>query len=125
MVEAARICNENGTPNTETLFMGVEKNQYGAPVRYHIRDQHPDSIFQKNRTWTKRDAFNENTGLRNVLHLYRPLRPGQTRGYPYLTPVIETLKQLDWYTEAEIMAAVVSDSSLHLSRHSSAGTSGT
>ena len=36
------------------------------------------------------------------------IRPGLTRGVPYLAPVIETLKQLDKYSEAEIMSAVVS-----------------
>jgi hypothetical protein len=42
-----------------------------------------------------------------VLHVYKKLRPGQTRGVPYLTPVIETLKMLGRYTEAELMAAVI------------------
>ncbi len=35
-------------------------------------------------------------------------RPGQARGVPYLAPVIELLKQLGRYTDAEVMAAVVS-----------------
>jgi capsid protein len=35
------------------------------------------------------------------------LRINQARGVPYLAPVIEALKQLDRYTESEIMAAVV------------------
>jgi len=38
----------------------------------------------------------------------RKVRIGQARGVPYLAPVMEPLKQLDKYTEAEIMAAVVS-----------------
>ena len=52
--------------------------------------------------------WNAETGFRQVIHLYRVLRPGQTRGVPYLAPVIESLKQLGNYTDAEIMAAVVS-----------------
>jgi lambda family phage portal protein len=36
------------------------------------------------------------------------LRPGQSRGVPYLAPVIEMLKQLTRYSEAEIMRSVVS-----------------
>ena len=35
-------------------------------------------------------------------------RPEQVRGIPILSPVIEALKQLDRYTDAELMAAVVS-----------------
>ena len=43
-----------------------------------------------------------------MIHLFKTLRPGQSRGVPYLAPVIEPLKQLGRYTEAEIMAAVIS-----------------
>jgi lambda family phage portal protein len=43
-----------------------------------------------------------------VLHHFDPTRPGQTRGVPYLAPVIEIIKQLGRYTDAEVMAAVVS-----------------
>ncbi len=35
-------------------------------------------------------------------------RPGQRRGVPVLAPVIEALKQLGRYTDAELVAAVVS-----------------
>jgi lambda family phage portal protein len=37
-----------------------------------------------------------------------PERPGQRRGVPILAPVMEKLKQLSRYSEAELMAAVVS-----------------
>ena len=52
-------------------------------------------------------AYGAQTGRRNAIHLFERRRPGQSRGVPYLAPVIETLKQLDRYTEAEIAAAVV------------------
>ncbi len=110
IVEADRVSNENWKPNTDRLIEGVEKNERGEPTQYHICDQHPGSDYptRKSFTWTKVPAFGSKTGLPNVLHLYRPLRPGQTRGVPFLAPVIESLKQLDRYTEAELMAAVVS-----------------
>lgn len=110
LIEPDRVCNENNQKNTETLMEGVEKDEDGAPVRYHILKQHPGTtIVTKDRyTWIKLDAFGEKTGLPNILHGFRPLRPGQTRGVPYLAPVIEPLKQLGRYTEAEIMAAVIS-----------------
>ncbi len=43
-----------------------------------------------------------------MLHLFDRRRPGQTRGIPFIAPAIEPLKQLERYTEAELMAAVVS-----------------
>jgi lambda family phage portal protein len=36
------------------------------------------------------------------------LRPGQSRGIPYLAPVIEMLHQLGKYTDAELQSAVIS-----------------
>jgi lambda family phage portal protein len=44
---------------------------------------------------------------RRILHHYRPSRPEQTRGVPYLAPVIQTIHDLGRFTEAEITAAVI------------------
>ena len=109
MIEGDRVCNKDGVQDTATLAGGVERDSYGAPLRYHILDQHPGSAYYRNasRTWTVVPAFGR-TGRRNVIHLFKTLRPGQSRGVPYLAPVIEPLKQLGRYTEAEIMAAVIS-----------------
>lgn len=107
LIEADRVCNEDFKANTATLSGGVEKDDQGAPVTYHILKYHPGAIFATTREWVKVPAFANRTGLRNVIHLFDMLRPGQSRGVPYLAPVIEPLKMLDRYTEAELMAAVV------------------
>lgn len=110
LIESDRLCNENWQADTERLSGGVEKDEYGAPVKYHILKQHPGSVtrYRGKGEWIKLDAFGSETGRRNVIHLYRKLRPGQTRGVPDLAPVIEALKQLGDYTEAELTAAVIS-----------------
>ncbi|RYZ86708.1 MAG: phage portal protein [Proteobacteria bacterium] len=51
--------------------------------------------------------FND-AGQVQVLHLFNRRFPSQTRGEPFLAPVIEKFKQLGRYTDAEIMAAVIS-----------------
>lgn len=108
-VEADRVCNADNVADTQSLVMGVQKGPGGDPVAYHIADQHPGArVYKSERTWKKVPAFGANTNLRNVIHLYKMLRAGQTRGVPYLAPVIESLKQIGKYTEAELMAAVVS-----------------
>jgi lambda family phage portal protein len=43
-----------------------------------------------------------------VLHHFRRLRPGPPRGIPWFAPVIQILKDLGRYSEAEIVAAVTS-----------------
>jgi lambda family phage portal protein len=109
IIEADRVVNPHQLPDSDTLAGGVQKDKYGAPLAYHILQGHPGALCsaQKN-TWQCIPAFGAKTGRRNVLHLYRSLRPGQTRGVPYLAAVIEPFKQLGTYTQAEVMAAVVS-----------------
>ncbi|MDX1901880.1 MAG: phage portal protein [Gammaproteobacteria bacterium] len=109
IIEADRVCNQNKMADSDTLVGGVRKDQYGAPIEYHILKGHPGNIYSvKNLEWLVVPAFGGLTGRRNVIHLYKMLRPGQTRGVPYLAPVIESLKQLGNYTDAEVMAAVIS-----------------
>ena len=108
LIEADRITNKDSVRDTPRLAGGVEMDADGAPIAYHILKQHPGGIDRLATEWDIVPAYGAQTGRRNAIHLYRRLRPGQTRGVPYLAPVIEPLKQLDRYTEAEIMAAVVS-----------------
>lgn len=110
LFEADRVSNPNWSTDTDTLAGGIERDQHGAPVRYHFSDRHPGSwVYRaKGVSWRSIDAFGAQTGRRNVLHLYSKLRPGQSRGIPDLAPIIELMKQLDRYTDAEIDAAVVS-----------------
>lgn len=111
LIEAERVCNPAGTVDTVEIAGGVEVDRYGAPVAYHIARGYPGErgrglvpfALETDRV----AAFGEQSGLRNVLHVYRPARPGQRRGVPYLAPVVEAIKQLGRYAEAEILAAVI------------------
>jgi lambda family phage portal protein len=109
LIEADRICNKDDVADTDSLVQGVQKNSEGAPIAYHVLQRHPGNrTFSKvSREWGVVPAFSR-TGRRLMLHLYSMRRASQTRGLPYLAPVIESLKQLDRYTQAEITAAVIS-----------------
>jgi lambda family phage portal protein len=108
VIEADRLSNPYFRMNTETFAGGVEMDEFGAPVAYHIMRKHPGAVDRMNMlVWDRYEAFGAKSKRRNVLHLFERTRPGQTRGVPYLAPVVETIKQLDRYNEAEIMAAVV------------------
>lgn len=101
--------NADGRGDTKDLSGGILRDANGAPKEYHILKQHPGKIFgATSRQWTKVPAFGTKTGLPNLLHVFQQDRPGQTRGVPDFAPVIETLKQLGVYTQAEIDAAVIS-----------------
>jgi len=110
LIEADRLCNPTGINSfgDDRIVSGVEVDGRGEVVAYHIAAHHPGSTHGQGYKWTRVKAFGDATGRRNVLHVMNRERIGQRRGVPILAPVIETLKQLGRYTEAEIDAAVVS-----------------
>ncbi|MGK2934353.1 MAG: phage portal protein, partial [Gemmatimonadaceae bacterium] len=109
LIEAERVCNPNFRQNTDRLIDGVEVDEDGAAVAYHVADTHPTTSFGTigAAEWKKVEAFGKDSGIRQVLQVYRRTRPGQTRGVPLFAPIIESLKQLGRYSEAELMAAVI------------------
>jgi lambda family phage portal protein len=109
-IEGDRVSNPGYIPNSDNMRGGVQISDQGAPEGYYIEKTHPGSVYatRDRNNWNFIPAYGRNTGLPNIIHLFDVRRPGQTRGVPYLAPVIESLKMLGRYTEAEIMAAVIS-----------------
>lgn len=107
LIEADRLRNPPGEFSPR-IVGGVETNSAGEVVAYHISTNHPLSGQYTEAKWTRVEAYGAKTGRRNVLHIMSRERIGQRRGVPFLAPVIEALKQLGRYTEAELVAAVVS-----------------
>ncbi len=110
VVEADRVCTPDDRKADPRIRDGVEFGDWREPTAYWLCSRHPGAsgIGAAPKTWTRVPAFGAATGRRNVLHLYRPERPEQLRGVPSLAPVIEELKQLGRYSEAELVGAVVS-----------------
>ena len=122
LIEADRIATPTGSglgtsllyttgknaDNGNTIYDGVEVDKDGMVVAYHIRSTYPFELGAPLRTeWARVLAYQEHTGLPNVLHVIDTERPDQYRGVSYLAQVIEPLLQLRRYTESELMAAVI------------------
>jgi len=111
LIEADRLCNPQSATLNPAIIGGVETNSAGEVIAYHIKNTHPLSYkltLKVAGEWKRIKAFGNKTGRKNVLHIMNRERIGQRRGVPYLAPVIESLKQLGRYSEAELVAAVVS-----------------
>lgn len=114
LIEADQVCdpprNHPDRDRDATITGGVEHDAEGAPIAVWLANRHPGAFvpyhFERRTTWTRVPVFGR-TGRRAVLHIMRRNRIGQSRGEPWLAPVIETIKQIGRYTQAEIMAAVV------------------
>ncbi|MFN3312579.1 MAG: phage portal protein [Hyphomonas sp.] len=83
-----------------TIFAGVELDQNGRRVAFHILPERPASTFASYAPAQRVDAD-------SVLHVFRPNAPGQVRGVSWLAQVILTASDTDGYEDALLMAAKV------------------
>lgn len=81
---------------------GIEFDALGRRVAYHLYRSHPDDgrlapmSGQGGLETVRIDA-------REIIHLYRVLRPGQIRGEPWLSRALVKLNELDQYDDAELV----------------------
>jgi lambda family phage portal protein len=105
VIEADRLdvdLNEVARNTGNDIRMGIERDQWGRPVAYHFRVQHPGDYPLATGTTDSRTV---RVSADEVLHLYRVERPGQTRGFPWIASAIMRMHHLNGYTEAEVIAA--------------------
>lgn len=125
LIEADRVCTPGlgysvgNSPyvkygkadNGNDIYSGVEIDKNGKVVAYHICNQYPNAQNVGKLVplkWTRVEAYGRKTGLPNIMHMFAAERAEQRRGVPILAPVVESLKQISRYTDAELMAAVIS-----------------
>lgn len=83
--------------NGNQIRCGIEFDKIGRRVAYHFYRKHPgDTTDQSNKGEIVRVPASE------ILHLYRPQRPGQIRGVPWISPALVKLYLLDQYDDAEL-----------------------
>jgi lambda family phage portal protein len=81
------------------LRMGIEMNaDTKKRVAYHFYSEHP---FETVMFPYPQQKFIR-IPARDIIHHFRPLRPGQIRGIPWLAPVLTQLFELDQIQDAEL-----------------------
>lgn len=117
LLEADRICTPDSSGDSTSMetesggriIDGVEIDQKGAVVRYHIASRSPAAGNDSSElTWQAIEAFGKGTGYPNILHVMTHERPEQRRGVPFVASEIEQIKQFTRYMNAELAANVVS-----------------
>lgn len=108
LIEADRVCNPTGQQDRPDLMQGVVLDPRGRTVGYEVCNVHPlGKLMGVEKRWSRVPAIDPLSGRRNILHAFVGERPEQRRGVPFLSPVIQAVKQLTRYTDAELAAAVV------------------
>lgn len=103
-VECDRVTSPNTHLPDPRYVDGVHLSSDGTPTAYDILDVHPGSVsYGVSRTYRTWPA-------RQVIHLFRPSRPGQHRGISELTPALTVLPGVRQYIAACIRARVTSAS---------------
>lgn len=108
LIEADRVSTPTGHQNDPNIVDGVELDRDGRPVALFVSDQHPGEFTLSRQAWARVPFYGQRTGTPQIIHIFDPLRPGQTRGVPLLAAALERLKQMDRAVNAELMAQVVS-----------------
>ena len=118
LIEAARVSNPltNGAlinsvemlKGNGRIVNGVEVDAGGRLTAIHISNKIWNEPFTgtPELKWQRVKMFGEN-GFRNVLHICYDTRPDMFRGAPLLAPVIESLKQVARYSDAELTASII------------------
>lgn len=102
------------------IRMGVEVDNYGRAVAYHMFTQHPGDpgwYYENNKQRYRRVLADR------IIHVYEQLRPGQTRGEPPSSAAILGVKMLDGYREAEVTARRIQASVMGFFKRALAGAS--
>lgn len=90
------------------IRMGVELDEFKRPVAYYVLTNHPGDNEYTSLSTTKYKRI----PAERVIHAYRHLRAGQTRGEPWLANVMFSLKQLGALREAAIINARIGASKM-------------
>lgn len=102
-VEMKRLGSNNRIVN------GIEVDKDGVQVAIWISNRiwNEPTTMTPELTWQRVRWYGRDTHCLNVLHICHDTRPDMNRGVPLLAPVIETLKQISRYGDAELSSAIV------------------
>jgi lambda family phage portal protein len=107
VIEADRLSLERdtykagGIRNGNRIVRGVEIDDLGKPVAYWIYKQHPNSPYVAG------NQIPERIDAKDVLHLFRMDRVGQTRGVSWFAPAMSWMRDLGVYVDNELQASAV------------------
>lgn len=80
---------KNGQIGAHVVIQGIEFDAIGRRVAYWMFEEHPGSSVGLTASSSKRIPAED------IIHVFLPRRPGQARGYTWLAPVMQRLRNFD------------------------------
>jgi len=96
------MVDENYNDLARNISMGIEYNEMGKAIYYHIFKYHPSSL-QSTTLGNQRERVNAD----EIAHLFMIDRASQGRGVTWFRTAMTRLKMLEGYEQAELTAARV------------------
>lgn len=114
-VDADRLSNPMGRPDDLFMRKGVERDDRGRPIAYHIRRAHlsePTGGRADRFVWERIPRWDAVGGWRRpkVLHVYDRQREGQSRGVSKFVATLIPSKLVSSHAESEVRAAALNAS---------------
>ena len=109
LIEPERLSDPRGVHDIiKGRRMGVERDQHGAPIGYHIRQRHQNDgpfwgpiDYNKWKYYPRRNTF----GRWNIFHFFDHDRSDMTRGISSFTTALLPMRLLNDYMMTELEAA--------------------
>jgi lambda family phage portal protein len=110
VIQPDLLSNPDGAADSWTLRAGVKLDkETREPLGYWFRQVHPNEPATLDAplfTWRFVPAYTS-WGRRNVIHIFDPESPGQTRGKPSFASVLAKMRMLDRFEKTTLQAAIV------------------
>ena len=104
--------------NGNVVKMGVELNQFGKPIAYHLRLKEQQSVVNGSFHTAKR----ERVDAKDIIHRFKATSSEQTRGYPEGHAVFSLMADLQEFMKAALIASKIgASSSIYLQRTDESG----
>lgn len=102
LIEADQVVNPPGISDGQMIRGGIELDKFGEPKAYWVNKNQEIFPYDFHRI----PRYGPVSGRQMIWHLFKPERIGNSRGVPFLAPVITIIKNKSRYTKAELDAAV-------------------
>lgn len=105
MIDADRLALDRDVwahqQSGKRVIRGVEMDETGKPLAYYIYPEHPNSPYVARVTEPVR------VDAKEIIHLFRKDRVGQSRGVTWFAPVLSAIRDLGVYIDNELQASAI------------------
>lgn len=100
-IDRLQVSDNRRLANGNIVRMGVELDSRCRPVAYWLRTQHPGETGPGAQAGTTV----ERVPAAEIFHCFRPIRPEQRRGVPWMHPAMQDLYHLGEFDQSALVAA--------------------